>query len=142
MKKFYTRYKLDEQIFSCDIYASSVKKATQLLKKRKLGETIDGPVLGLDQYNVSRDKEVKVPSTMIGISGSSTVEILHAIVHLSDLAVRAGILTPVEVLGDNGILHEYAHYKHFPESLGKSFGGNLLKRLQDIENKVPGYLPK
>lgn len=65
------------------------------------------------------------------------------------MAVQAGVITPMEVIGDRGIVHELQHTTHVMHG---DWGSNLYKEryyyileevyynLLDMEAKIPGYL--
>lgn len=71
----------------------------------------------------------------------------HSMAYLGFLALRAGVATVNEILGDEGIVHGLAHMMQFhPWKMVAGWSiGPATKKLTgltwDIANRVPGYRP-
>ncbi len=55
----------------------------------------------------------------------------HALIYLSMVAMASGLVSPQDLLGDEGLLHEFAHgdFK------------SVKRKLEWLEFEVPGYRP-
>ena len=114
--------------FSGDIWARDWAHAKRLAKKRGIGEIICGEVRGKQYW--------RYPSETMRMRKRDHDAIFHGLAFLGWLALKSGAATADEILGDYGILHEYAHVRG-----GASILKKLIPRVEAIERRVPGYKP-
>jgi hypothetical protein len=58
-------------------------------------------------------------------------DVLHNLCFMSHMALKSGVATSEEILGDEGLIHEYIHgaKRHI-----------LIAKCIEIEKRIPGYL--
>lgn len=68
-------------------------------------------------------------------------DVLHSIAYLGFLAGRHGLVTVEDLVGDDGPIHELAHYLSGPKMRGGRMLDHLEARIAWLESIVPGMPP-
>lgn len=111
---FVSKYKIGSEEFSSFIVAKDWHEAEFRARERGIGETIVG------QSDIS-DIESYSDVTDIG-------SLLHWVCFLSFIALESGKATPLQILGDRGVLHELVHFQSgsFDETTRKGIYRKVL----------------
>lgn len=118
------------------LYAKSYSEAEQLCKKRGLGEILIG--------NVEPYQAMIPVLTSTHLQNQRWGQAAHACTWLCMLAVASKTRDAMELLTDNGLLHETMHAVEAgcKGSLGLDGGvATLIQRTIDLEREVPGMWP-
>lgn len=115
--RYLTEYTVGPTKFGGDIWATDWAHAKRLARKRKIGEKVIGKGM--------RTGGLKRPRTRL--------EKLHEATYLSWIGMEMGKLTPQEVLGDKGLIHEMVHNLN-----GMKI--NTEKRFRELQRMIPGHL--
>lgn len=151
-----TRYKSGDATYGGFVLASSRSQAWSLCKMRGIGERLEtmahpemsrGKVLRIIYPNGTKRRPYAPVSQMLRRRNRTTKEqarVFHAASFLGMLALKSRVATPDRVLGDQGFLHEIAHWFEFardePRGRFKTlFRGELIASIERIERAVPGY---
>lgn len=67
---------------------------------------------------------------------------LHSIAYIAFLAGRHGLVTVEDIVGDDGPIHELAHYLSGPKMRGGRMKEHLESRVKWLESIVPGMPPE
>lgn len=119
-KRYLTRYQVRPGLFyGGDVWARSPAEADRIAKKRSIGETVIGK--GMRTGGLPRAR--------------TQMQKLHEAVYLGWIALEMGIMTPKQLLGDEGLIHEMVHRLNG----GKVKG--LEARFRRLQRSVPGHLP-
>lgn len=126
------------------VYADDEQHLVQVLARRKMGEqkAISPPALS----------EPTMPSKLL--EQSRHPEAMHALIWVSMIATSAGVATNWELMNDNGLIHELAHYNQVASQYGYALGGKsllgffdlnnwrraLIQKLRTFEERVPGVM--
>jgi len=117
--------------YSGDVWARSARHARQVAKRRGLGEKILGET-------GRRKAPYTTPSEWLAKRRLRNADVLHALCWMAHLALKSGAATPEELVGDRGLIHEYAHMR--------SYGGRsgvrrreLIAKAREIEERIPGF---
>ena len=99
-----TSYKVNGNIYGSYILGTKISALKRAVKKRGLGETIDSKVMEITclfpDYSKMPLRAVK----------NKLPELIHASCFLSHIAINSKNISVNKVLGDEGILHQLAHY--------------------------------
>lgn len=117
--------------FSSRIRASSLRHARQLVKRRGLGERVDG------------ESKAKAPkASAVFASNCSDAEKFHALCWLAHVALASGKVDYVDLFDDDlGMLHEAAHYLQgniWFDGTRRQYRDKVLRLIRRIERRVPG----
>lgn len=128
LKLFTTSYQEGEGFYGAEIEASSLEHAEQIALARRLGERIEGERTTIW---VGRIGEL--------IETGEYVAAAHEAAFMCFIALQAGVITPREALGDEGLVHELLHF-----AAGDTY--RLKPRLRrakilakQIAHRIPGY---
>lgn len=119
--------------FGANLWAADHKHAGRVAKRRGMGErVISGGSSSRPYFPASRIcdryEQERTPKHFR--------DACHALSYLGMVALASRAATAPEVLGDEGILHDFIH----PRS-GRDHYSDLRKKIVAIERRVPGYLP-
>lgn len=110
-------------MYGCHFWASSDRNAKRIVKQRGMGEIITG-------VGFAAGAPYKTASEMLR-SRKPTTDKVHALCFLGQIAMASGVATAQEIVGDEGIIHDFCH-------------SGATKRLKEnvarIERITPGYL--
>ncbi len=125
MPWYLTEYKPDGvQSYGTSLWAKNKKDAETVAKLRGMGEV-------LISKGATKGRPFPRCSTILRARKQSVKEKVHALCFLSTLAWSSGKADYRDLIGDLGIIHEYAH-------------GVPMKRIMpavlELEKLVPGYL--
>ena len=129
MKKYSTNYKIKNSSFSSHVFATSIKNAKKIIKKRNLKENING---------IISDKEMEeIPSELF--KNKEYLKCAHALCYL--LHINNNKLIAYKAIKDNGILHEVIHLANDIEiwthhSLDKIYNDISKENLKKSENSA------
>ena len=103
------------------IYARSKRHAEKRARERGMNEAV---------WLKSHAPNFPRASTALRKSGFRR-DVLHNLCFMSHMALKSGAATSEEILGDEGLIHEYIHgAKRQP----------LIAKCIEIEKRIPGYL--
>lgn len=114
------------------IWARSWRHARAVARRRGIYEVVDGYIGTKRPYDP--------PSVLLMRRKPDVPRLFHAACFMGWLASRANVVTGTEMLSDQGLIHELAHYLHI--------GPDYMKRqavrdaLREIERAIPGYMPE
>jgi len=120
--------------YSGDVWARSARHARQVAKRRGLGERILGET-------GRRRPPWTLPSEWIAKRKLRDADVFHALCWLGHLALKSGVATADELLGDNGLIHEYAHMRSWGGRTGLR-RRDLIAKAREIEGRIPGFVPR
>lgn len=118
------------------IHARDQRHARRLAEKRRLGERVVGRAGRTQPYDYPSDvvrKSRRLPSKKI--------EAIHAVCFLCFVAVRSGVVHVVDVLGDQGLLHDTIHLMEFGRTTNPLIVDpkKLIAKIREIERATPGF---
>lgn len=116
-----------------EIWADDKEKAEAIAAARGMGpcSKASGP-----------RKEFR-PSILATLPGGwSRPDVLHSIAYIAFLAGRHGLVTVEDIVGDDGPIHELAHYLSGPKMRGGRMKEHLESRVKWLESIVPGMPPE
>lgn len=119
------------QSFS-EIWAESKDRAEEIATARGMGPCTkaSGP-----------RKEFR-PSVLSNLPGGwGRPDVLHSIAYLGFLAGRHGLISVEDLVGDDGPIHELAHYLSGPKMRGGKMKDHLETRVKWLESIIPGMPP-
>lgn len=118
-RRYLTSYIVGKSEYGGDVWANSFRHAQGICKRRGIGETVIGSGYrgGGLRRPVTREQKI------------------HEAVYLGWIALEMGLMTPAEVLGDQGIVHELVH-----RAAGSKAPG-IEKRFRDLQKLIPGHRP-
>lgn len=116
-KRYLTKYRVGNARYGGDIWATSVKQAQAFADRRGIGEKIIGKGFRGGGLSRARTRQQK----------------LHEAIYLGWIALEMGIMTPKQLLGDQGLIHQYVHQING----GKVDG--LEKRFRALQRRIPGH---
>lgn len=119
----YSKLVTTRHIYGNYIYARNLSHARRLAKKRNIGESVVG--------------ECHAPTYLRASTGLRRRnwfkrDVMHNVVFMCYMALQSGAATSNELFGDEGVIHELFH-----RSARRRV---VLKRLEEIEKRIPGYL--
>lgn len=121
-------------IYGSNIYADSLRDAHRVAANRGAGERI---ISGVCRKPTNHPD---IPKMIIGRTKWLTV--LHASCFMTWHAMRAGVATPDEVLGDGGLVHEIVHVMNgirdeFEDAEAQR--KRMAELAREIESRIPGW---
>lgn len=82
------------------------------------------------------------PSILATLPGGwGRPDVLHSIAYLGFLAGRHGLVSVEDLVGDDGPIHELAHYLSGPKMRGGKIKEHLEARVRWLESIIPGMPP-
>lgn len=145
MKTFLTAYSMSGHHYGAYLQANNLTHARELAGRRGLNEVIDGEVAA-----------PAIPHRLAQhIAAGHWLEAAHETAFLTFVGLTSGALTPREVLGDSGLLHELLHLAiarpHHPDEAPEIVAEDAADRARlieavtmmarDFEYRVPGHTP-
>jgi hypothetical protein len=75
-------------------------------------------------------------------SSENDMHTLHALCWFAHLALASGTATVDDLLGDCGVVHEWAHLRALGEGglTSNASAERLIQKVEDIERRIPGFL--
>jgi len=133
---------LSDSTFGTTIVAKNQKDAENIIKKRKMGESI----FWFEMSNPGKN-DAKYPSKLLKeyIEGKlkDTTKVYHGLCWLGYVALKSKVVDVNEVLGDHGFIHSFIHYMEFSkDKTWKHISPNLkdiLNHVIEVEEKTPGF---
>jgi hypothetical protein len=107
--------------YATRVYARSKWHAEELTRERGLNEVV---------WIKSRAPNYPRASTALRKHGFRR-DVLHNLCFMAHLALKSGAATSEELLGDEGLIHEYIHGTNRQ---------SLIAECIEIEKRIPGYL--
>lgn len=136
MRVFRTSYATGGAFYGAAIQAENITLARQIAIARGLNERIEGegPSFG-DHYLLGM------------IDAGRWSDALHLSAFMCFIGLSAGALSPREVLGDRGLVHELIHLStplnHHPVAEDKVERAELIERVRsmalDFAHRIPGW---
>ncbi len=117
--------------YGSEVWATSKARALDACAQRGLGEKINGKGWITKQE----------PTSEVLRSRAPLAKKLHSLCFFGLLATASERLQPRELFGDNGILHEWAHWLNWGPATGLRFK-SLIRRIEMVEKRIPGYPPR
>lgn len=82
------------------------------------------------------------PSMLATLPGGwGRADVLHSLCYLGFLAARHGVATAEQLVGDDGPLHELAHFLAGPNMRAGKMREHLESRVAWLEGAIPGMPP-
>lgn len=103
------------------IHARSKRDAEKLARERGMNEAV---------WLKSHAPKYPRASTALR-KGGFRRDVLHNLCFMSHMALKSGAATSEEILGDEGLIHEYIH---------GAKRQSLIAKCIEIEKRIPGYL--
>jgi len=126
--------------YSSFIWASSLRQARRLAKRRRIGERVMGQSLG---RSLGKRRPYSPPSIMLRkrrLTNRQKLDVVHGAVFLMFLLARQesmGAMGVAAILGDEGLLHSLVHSL----TTGWPRRKAVTRMMEDAERMVPGYWP-
>lgn len=115
-----------------EIWATSKAEAEQVSRARGMGPCT---------LATTPRKEFR-PSVLAKLPGGwARPDVLHSLCYLGFLGARHGLVTAEQLVGDDGPLHELAHYLSGPNMRGGKMLAHLEQRVRWLESVIPGMPP-
>lgn len=115
--------------YGSHLHARSFREARKIARLRNLNETVIGQKpLNLCPY--------RPPSEWLKKRRPNPTDVFHSLCWMGHLALKSGVATVDEILGDQGLIHEYAHMRS--GIAGRR--NKLIEMAQNIERRIPGFL--
>jgi hypothetical protein len=137
---FFTNYQAENDpgiIIGGYICARNAIEANQAAELRGLGELVAASAGTRAPY--------KTVSQLMRQRNRNDVEILHGCMYLGWLAEKAKVTTLSKLMTDDGLLHEVSHaisFQHDEDYLPDHSWKELTMKVEELEQKIPGYCPK
>lgn len=111
--------------YGAHLWAASKEQAERIARQRGMGERV-----------ISRGFNGPAPyktATQMLRSRKPAVDKVHSLCFLGQIALASGIATAQEIIGDEGIVHDFCH---------SGATKDLLAKVAEIERRTPGYLAR
>ena len=116
-----------------EIWASTKAEAAAIASDADMG-----PITGTAKAR----KEFR-PSILATLRGNwFRPDVLHSLCYIGFLAARHRLVSAEDLVGDDGPLHELAHYLSGPNMRGSKMHAHLESRVRWLEELVPGMPSK
>lgn len=125
------------------IWARGWKDAERIVKLRRMGEKVIG--------SLGRKPRPRTdsPSYLLRRRKLDTARVQHALAWISLLALKSRVATPLDLFGDRGLVHLFAHYCQWGHARPEDGYDREERRLHrprrladvaaEIERRIPGY---
>lgn len=102
MKGVLTSYTINGKVYASYILGEDIEKIKMAAKSRNLGESIDSVVTEIapmPKFSILNDRDL--------LKNIGTV--LHTTTFLTFIALKSGVISLEDTVGDEGVLHELTH---------------------------------
>jgi hypothetical protein len=111
------------------LFARDLKEAKRFAKKRGLNEGV--------MHRCGQSKPYTLPSEWRAKRKADDKKVMHALCWVAHMALQSGVADANELLGDQGLVHEYLHMR----CNGTPKRKRLIEMAKDIERRIPGLMP-
>lgn len=118
--------------YGANLWARSAKYAAQVARDRGMGEIVISSGSSGKPYRYASEWLRIKPKTRAK-QHALFRDTLHALCYLSQIALASKVAQPWEIVGDEGIIHDFVHQRERNMK-------RLLAQVIAIEHRVPGYL--
>ena len=140
-KFIYSEYPIDKSWFP-SFFVSSPRNINEIVTQRSIGECSYEDEKGRNAPGMTSlgCKDVFYKRLSDRLSGKSDIDMedVHAACFLSFVALKSGVATVEETLGDKGLVHEMVHKILYPTEPILMDKEELTEIARNFEEKIPG----
>lgn len=113
------------------LWANDLRHAKRVAKRRGLNERVEG-----EMTKNPRRRVYTLPSQWLAKRKPRDADVMHALCWLGHMALKSGAATADELLGDEGLIHEFVHMRSGLSGRRKK----LIAMAAKFEARIPGML--